>query len=286
MAARKWIKRVAIGIGTTAVVGFVTLLAIAHWQAARWSKSEIDGVQPKVAETRHGWRTQYFASGDPNGQRVIFVHGTPGRAADFAAFVRNPIDPLEMVAIDRPGFGGSQPRDALPKLADQAAAIEPLLVERNGRWPILVGHSLGGPIVCRTAADFPGRVGGLVIAAGSLDPELEAVHAIQRVGDLGLVSWLLPQILRNSNRELIPLEQELRRLKPLLSGIESPTIIVHGDRDSLVPVENVPFMEKYFPDGVVVETVILKGANHFLPWRQEPALRDAIRKLADIKESS
>jgi len=284
MAMRKWIKRVALTIAATVVVLFVALLAFVHWQAARWSESSIEGVTPEVVDVRDGWSTRYFASGDPGGQRVIFVHGTPGKAADFAAFVRDPIDGLEMVSIDRPGFGGSKPRDGLSKLADQAAAIEPLLVERDGRWPILVGHSLGGPIISRVAVDFPDRVGGLVIAAGSLDPDLEVVYTIQRVGDFGLVSWLLPRVLRNSNRELIPLENELRQLKPMLAGIESPTIIVHGDRDALVPVENVPFMQSNFPEDVLVETVMLEGANHFLPWRQEPALRNAIRKLAGMKE--
>lgn len=276
-----WIKRVAIATAFTMVIAFFLALAAVHWMAARWSQSEISGFTAQTIAARDGMETRYFSSGDPSGQRVIFVHGTPGKASDFAAFIRQPIEGFEMVTIDRPGFGGTTPSDAMPSLADQAAAIEPLLVERDGRWPILVGHSLGGPIVCRAAADYADRVGGLVVAAGSLDPDLEIVYFIQHVGDFGPIGNLLPRVLRNSNRELIPLEDELRALQPLLAKIRAPTIIVHGDKDSLVPVANVDFMLDNIPKDIIVETVMLKGADHFLPWRHEDALRDAVRKLVD-----
>ncbi len=285
MPSMYWIKRVLIATSSIAVLVFLLALGTVHWMAARWSQSEIQGFTADHIPVRDGWDTRYFASGDPSAQRVIFIHGTPGKAADFAAFIRDPVDGLEMVSIDRPGFGGSTPQSAVPALADQAAAIEPLLVERDGRWPILVGHSLGGPIGCRVAADFPDRVGGLVIAAGSLDPDLEIVYFIQHVGDFGPISAILPRVLRNSNRELIPLEKELRELQLLLSGIRAPTIIVHGDEDSLVPVANVSFMTENIPADIIVETVMLKGASHFLPWRQEEVLRDAIRKLAGVSDS-
>ncbi len=283
MLSKYWIKRVLIGTALVAVVVFALALGAVHWMSAHWSQSEIPGFTAEYVPVRSGWETRYFVAGDPEAQRVIFVHGTPGKATDFAAFIREPIDGLEMVSIDRPGFGGSTPQDAVPALADQAAAIEPLLVERNGRWPILVGHSLGGPIICRVAADYPDKVGGLVIAAGALDPDLEIVYLIQRVGDIWPISTILPRVLRNSNRELIPLEEELRQLQPLLSSIRAPTIIIHGDKDTLVPVANVPFMIENIPADVVVETVMLKGASHFLPWRQEDVLREAVKELADLE---
>lgn len=243
-------------------------------------RSDIAGMTPAAVAWADG-EIAFFAAGDPNAQRVVFVHGTPGAAANFSAFLRDPLAGFESVTIDRPGFGKSKPRRAVPGLADQAKAIEPFLVERNGKWPILVGHSLGGPIVAQVAADYPDRVGGIVIVAGSLDPDLEKVLAVQHVGDWPVVRHLLPRILRNSNRELIRLKAELETLQPRLATIECTVVVLHGDQDGLVPVDNVPFMQAHFAQDALHDVVILEGGNHFLPWNAESAIRDAIRKAAE-----
>ncbi len=95
----------------------------------------------------------YLRAGDPGGQRVIFVHGTPGEARGWADFLLHVRPGFEYIAIDRPGFGESGPAGAVVSLAAQAQALAPLLVARDGRWPILVGHSLGGPVVVHAALD-------------------------------------------------------------------------------------------------------------------------------------
>ncbi|MEM6491635.1 MAG: alpha/beta fold hydrolase, partial [Pseudomonadota bacterium] len=61
------------------------------------------------------------------GRRVIFVHGTPGDKELWADYLLDPPFPAEFVAIDRPGFGGSDPKDAVTDLEAQAAALLPLL---------------------------------------------------------------------------------------------------------------------------------------------------------------
>ena len=91
---------------------------------------------------------------------MILVHGTPGDATAWTDYLETPIDGAEMIAVDRPGFGCSTPRTAVPSLEAQARALEPLLVERGGAWPILVGHSQGGPIIVRTAIDYPDASAG------------------------------------------------------------------------------------------------------------------------------
>src|SRR5689334_6231318 len=99
-----------------------------------------------------------LAAGPEDAPRILLVHGSPGAAADWAALLLDPPPGRELVAIDRPGFGRSDPYGAVPSLADQAAALAPLLVQRGGHWPIVVGHSLGGPVAARLAADHPDEV--------------------------------------------------------------------------------------------------------------------------------
>ena len=223
----------------------------------------------------------YLINGDPAGQRVIFVHGTPGDAGgSWYEILKNVPDGYEFVAVDRPGFGKTRPNDAVTSLNAQAAALMPLLEVRDGKGTILVGHSLGGPVIAAAAANYPTLVGGLVIAAGALDPDLEEVLFIQHVGNVPPFSWLLDKTLKNSNKELIDLEDELRQLQPKLANITQPVVIMHGTLDDLVPYANVPFMEKHMTGSSNLRVMTLEGMNHFLPWNKQAELLDAVTGIA------
>ncbi len=246
------------------------------------SPADANGLVRSNIDTPSGLNLSYISSvtTETGLQRLIFVHGTPGNAKAFERYLLDPLPGFESVSVDRPGFGKTQPHTPLPELRDQALALEPLLVERDGAWPILIGHSLGGPIIARVAAEFPDRVGGLVILAGSLDPSLEKISWYQRVANFAFVPHMIPRVLRNSNRELYPLKRELEVLQPLLAKITCPVLIVHAPDDSLVPYENVAYMKENFSEGVIREVVVLQGKDHFIPWNAEAEIREAILRLA------
>jgi pimeloyl-ACP methyl ester carboxylesterase len=174
----------------------------------------------------------------------------------------------------------------VPSLTDQAAALEPLLVARKGQWPILIGHSLGGPIVAKAAAMYPDKVGAIVIVSGALDPAQEHVLFIQRVGNAPLVRWLLPRWARNSNCELIPLKGELETLASELPDIHCPIVIVHGRKDQLVPFANVAYMQAAFAGNDHVAVLTLDDANHFIPWTHKPMMDRAIQQAIDMLRQS
>lgn len=216
-------------------------------------------------------------AGSSTGPRLILVHGTPGSAASWADYLLAPPPGLELIALDRPGFGSSGPEGAVTGLAEQAAAVAALLPE-DGRPVVLLGHSLGGPVVARVAAEHPDRVTGLVLLAASLDPALEKIHPLQHLGAAAVVRGMLPRAIRNANAELMALEPELRALAPMLAGIRARVVIVHGTRDDLVPVENVAFTQAMLSGARCVDTVLLEGLNHFLPWNSAPAVRAAVER--------
>jgi len=230
-----------------------------------------------------GITLSYLRSGDPEGQRVIFLHGTPGDAGgNWVKMLKNVPEGYEFIAIDRPGFGRTRPRGAVPSLDGQAAVLEPLLVTRDGKGTILVGHSLGGPIIVAAAANYPDKVAGIVVAAGALDPDLEEVLFIQRIGNVPPFSWLLDKTLRNSNRELIALEEELRLLRPKLAGITQPVIIVHGTEDELVPYANVAYMKKEMTGSQHLEVTTIEGMNHFLQWNKNAEILAAVETIVTV----
>jgi len=229
-------------------------------------------------------KISYLKAGDPDGQRVIFVHGTPGEAANnWYNVLKNVPDGYEYLAIDRPGFGHTLPKEALTSLNGQAAALEPLLQSKGA---ILVGHSLGGPIVAAAAITYPQNVSAIVIAAGALDPNLEEVLFIQYLGDIPPFSWLLDRTLKNSNKELIALEKELRLLQPKLRNITQPVVIIHGTEDTLVPYENVAFMERELTNSQHLEVITMDAMDHFLQWSAFVEIQTAIKKMTAIHEKS
>lgn len=222
----------------------------------------------------------YLRAGDPSGPRVILVHGTPGSATAWADYLLAPPPGLELVALDRPGFGRSGPEGALPGLAEQAAAVLALMPQ-DGRPVLLLGHSLGGAVVARVAADHPHRVAALVLLSASLDPALESTHPMQHVGAWSPVKAMLPRSIRNANAELMALKPELEALAAALPRITAKVVIVHGTRDDLVPVANVAFMQARLTGARCVQTQLLEGRNHFLPWNSETAVRDAMQRALE-----
>lgn len=243
----------------------------------RANETATDALRERIAVAAPlGVDVSYLRAGDGTGPRVILVHGTPGSASSWADYLVSPPAGMEVVALDRPGFGQSGPEAAVPGMAEQAAAVLALL-PKDGRKAVLLGHSLGGPIVARVAADHPDRVHALVLLAASLDPGLEDIHPMQHVGAWVAVRGMLPRAIRNANSELMALKPELVALTALLPRITAKVVIVHGTKDDLVPVANVAFMQAHLTGARCVTTMLLEGRNHFLPWNSEAEVRQAIR---------
>ena len=227
-----------------------------------------------------GLSLSYLRGGDVSGPLLVLVHGTPGSATGWADYLLDPPPGMAVIALDRPGFGSSGPDGAVTRLREQAEAVLALL-PTDGRRVVLLGHSLGGPVVARVAAEHPERVSALVLLAASLDPALETIHPMQRVGNWPWVRGMLPRSIRNANAELMALKPELESLAVLLPKIKARVVIVHGTLDDLVPVDNVAFMQARLTGARCVKTVLLPGGNHFLPWNSPALVRDAVRLALD-----
>ena len=246
--------------------------------------AQFAGAQPAQAVDliRYEWNdTKMVAqrAGDPAGARVIFIHGTPGSAGAWEDYLADVPEGFEYVAVDRAGFGESGPDNAVTSLEAQAEAIAPLVDGAATPGVIVVGHSLGGPVAAMLGLLRPDSIKALVIVAGSLDPALEEIHFMQHIGEWWGVRHVLPRMIRNANRELMVLQQELLALKPKLSRLTMPVQIIHGTDDNLTPFANVPYMEAHLTSAPLTVTV-LEGQNHFLPWNSKPEIDAAIDRAA------
>jgi pimeloyl-ACP methyl ester carboxylesterase len=104
--------------------------------------------------------------GDPSGQPVLGLHGTPTSSLTFAtASPEAQRLGLRIVAPDRPGYGGSTPHAGatLSSIAGDVADLSSALALSQ---PIILGISGGGPAAVAVAA----RLGSAVAALGLLGP--------------------------------------------------------------------------------------------------------------------
>lgn len=211
---------------------------------------------------------------------IVFVHGSPGSADAYLSYLADTIlsHVARMVSIDRPGFGYTSGFGrAEGSLERQAAAVH-AVVERLApvRKVFLVGHSLGGPVIARYAMDYPGQAAGLVIVAGSIDPDLEEHPWWQKAVDNPPLCWLTPKSLWTSNREIIFLESELRQILPRWGEVQCPVTIVHAEDDQLVPFGNVAFARQVLVNCPDLQEVTLKKGDHFILWSRQDVVRQAI----------
>ena len=218
---------------------------------------------------------------------VVFVHGTPGGWDDYRIFLANESlqEQFRLIAVDRLGHGKSV-GPVQPSLQVQAASLKAVLDEvssgDNEERAILVGHSLGGPIIARAAMDYPDRVSGLVFMASSADPE-RSRKWYNLAGAIPPISWFLSKQLSVANQEILPLKRQLTDMLPLWERIAVPTTIIQGGNDPLVDPRNAQFMSRALINAQVT-MVIKPDANHFLHWQQPQILVDVLAKFAGRNE--
>ena len=184
-----------------------------------------------------------------------------------------------LVAIDLPGFGRSQHRDAL--LSPQAmsefivAAADAFELEH----PHLVAPGTGTPAALFAAARYPGRLRSLVVGSGAaavpllgspLRDWIEApdLEAIRRADPQQLIGAALASMKRSETPEPVLADYlasyqgnrlaasmryvraypaDLPVLARLLPQIRTPVRIIAGAYDTTVPLANAVFMAERLP---------------------------------------
>ena len=256
----------------------------------RMSRSEIDHYFAGKAQkgTLYSYpvdhrKINYLKNGNENLPLVVFVHGSPGSLSAFISFMSDTtlLRHAQLISVDRPGFGYSNFGYAEPSLQKQAADLMPILEKNKGHRPIiLVGHSLGGPVIVRMAMDYPELVDGLVLVAASVDPDLEPNETWFRAPlATPFLSWILPRSFRASNDEIYKLKPQLQAMLPDWNRVTASVIVIQGEKDSLVPAANAAFARKMLVNARSVDVVMKAGMDHFVPWSNPELIRDAVLQL-------
>jgi pimeloyl-ACP methyl ester carboxylesterase len=234
--------------------------------------------QPTLLFTRswlpapHRQELAYRVAG--SGQPVVLFHGLWNSSSIWQETIQTFSPYYRLYAPDLPGHGQSPPR--LPwKLREVGAMLAAWMRSLELSPATVIGHSMGGALAMLLAAAEPELVDRLVLVdAAGLPMKQPLLRALTRAG-LGLTNR---QTLRYRSRygfgnrlqslaTLQAADEVLAcDLRPELSAIRCPTLIIWGTRDPLLPAHTAALLQRSIQGA---ELVLLPNVRH-QPQRQVP----------------
>jgi pimeloyl-ACP methyl ester carboxylesterase len=207
---------------------------------------------------------------DPKLPWVVFIHGAPGSSMDYYAYLKDDrlTSSVNMMSIDRPGYGYSAFGRSVTSIDRQADVISQVITKRcAGRPVVLVGHSFGGPIAARIAMKYRELSSALIMLAPAIDPENEKTLKIAYLGIMPVFRDVIPVAFRVAADEKFTHQNELAKIADSWSDINIPVCHIHGKKDRLVPYDNLAFSRSVVAESQLL-ALTLDDEDHFLPWTQ------------------
>jgi pimeloyl-ACP methyl ester carboxylesterase len=238
----------------------------------------------------NGVKTVVYTAG--HGEPVVFFHG--GGTVGGFDFAEPWTSKFRVIVPYHPGFGESGDEPSYTSLQDYVMHyLELFDVLKLDRFS-LVGLSLGGQLAALFASQHGHRLKKLALIApvGMIDPQnpmidLLAVPGDQLAGmlvsDFEVLKKRLPEkpdldFIGERYRESATFARLFwehpgdPKFMRYLHRIKMPTMILWGDEDKLVPVQQTELWRKFIPNA---EIKIYKGAGH-LAHLEKPEAVEAI----------
>jgi pimeloyl-ACP methyl ester carboxylesterase len=232
----------------------------------------IDGLSVRLAESAG------------RGDDALLLSPWPESLLAFEPIWAKLAEHAHLVAVDLPGFGHSERRDALLSPRAMGEFVIRLADALGLEHPHVVGPDVGTAAVLFAAAMHPGRMRSLVVGSGgsavplqlggmlkdwveaadlerfrSLDPRQIVVAALGGLERYVLPGPVLEDYLSSyegdrfveSMRYVRTYPMELPTLRDLLSSIETPVKIIAGRHDPTVPPVNAEYLQEWLPNSAL-----------------------------------
>ena len=232
--------------------------------------------------TVKGLRINYDILGE--GDTVLLLHGWASSLQPYRALMNQLSKKYRVIAVDLPGMGASEePKE--PWDVDGFADFVLTFLEQFGVKKLsLVGHSYGGRIIIKLAnRELPFAIDKIVLidSAGIRPPASKKKSFRQRLFKVGKwflslkpVAKLFPTALEKlrvkfGSADYAAASPMMRQclvkavnedLTHLLPGIQAPTLLVWGDRDTATPISDAKTMEQRIPNAGLA---VIPGTGHF-----------------------
>ena len=224
------------------------------------------------------------------GQPLVMMHGWGMHSGVWQPLIKRLSKDYMLYLVDLPGMGGSRPIEPyhLHAMADEVAEVIPGVSD-------VLGWSLGGLVAQRIALNQPDRIRRLVLVSATpkfvstqdwqagVDPANFSAFAesVNHDYKATILQFLTLQCMqaddrRNTIKQLrasfelkpTPTQTTLQRalrvlleadLRAEIPNIRKPTLLIHGDRDTLAPVQAAHWMMQHLPMGYLR---VMAGSAH------------------------
>lgn len=224
------------------------------------------------------------------GQPLVMLHGWGMHSGVWQPLIKKLSSQYMLYLVDLPGMGNSRPIEPyhLHALADEVAQVIPGVSD-------VLGWSLGGLVAQRIALNQPDRIRRLVLVGSTpcfvnkagwdagIEPSNFETFADNVNSDYKatILQFLTLQCMKaNDARSTLkqlrasfetrptPTQTTLQRalhillesdLRDEVANIRKPTLLIHGDRDTLAPVQAAHWMMQQLPHGFLR---VMSGSAH------------------------
>jgi pimeloyl-ACP methyl ester carboxylesterase len=226
-----------------------------------------------------GLSVRFAQSGD-RGDHALLLSPWPESLLAFEPMWARLAEHTHLVAVDLPGFGHSQRRDALMSPRAMGEFVIQVAEAFGLKSPHVVAPDVGTAAALFAAASHPGRLRSLVVGSGGTavplqlgsllrdwveNPDLDSFRRadprqIVASSLTGIERYELPDSVREdylssyegdpfveSMRYVRTYPAELPALRDLLPQVQTPVQIIAGGRDRAVPPVNAEFLHQRLP---------------------------------------
>jgi pimeloyl-ACP methyl ester carboxylesterase len=270
------------------------------WRTIDWTghlhRAELDGTPVNYVD---------LGSADDGREPIVFVHGLGGQWQNWLENLPRAALERRVIALDLPGFGATPMPSGKITISGYGRCVDSLCDKLGMGRVDIVGNSMGGYIAAEVAIQFPQRIDQLLLvsAAGITSADVArrpiytagrmaaavTTHTATRFRDIAarpksrhMALALIarhPSLLRadlayegfiqGAGRPGFEaalracLEYDFRERLP---EIRQPTLIVWGEKDSIIPVRDAHEFERLIPDS---RKVVMKDTGH-IPMAERP----------------
>ena len=259
-------------------------------------KINVNGIQ--LAYERRG-----------RGSPLVLLHGFPLDHHLWDEVTPLLEDTFDVILPDLRGFGHSTIADS-PRMEDYASDLAGLLDQLGIQKAAIVGHSMGGYVALAFARLYPEHVSGLGLVSSQVlaDPperkegRYKSAADVESNGIGSVVEAMAPkftsdvqlQSYARAAMERQPPAAYVGALKAMAERPDStsvlsslldtqggafdfPVVLIHGDADSLIPVDRAREVKAALPQAHLVE---IPGAGHMPMMEAKEKTAEALKHLA------
>ena len=260
----------------------------------------------------NGVRIHYQEAGDESAPPIILIHGFISSNLIWS-HVLQPLAQagFRAIAPDLPGYGYSdKPADAQYTIDEQARAVIGLMDRLGIDKAVIGGASYGGAIASTIALDYPERVKKLILVGAVTNDDakkkfLLRVSCLPLIGDVATPlflgsRWILRKRMEDMYRRMgRPINEKMvasrhhlletsnvhramirtarrwsaNRIEREAPLIRQPTLLVWGDDDTHIPIENALRMRDTLPNA---RLIVFRNCGHLPPAESPEKFVEAV----------